>query len=154
MNEEEKPRLRFAHVGIEPPVEQGELPVSLIAVHSSACQRDDCEIPHSFWAPRGVRYRAARYVFLVAQCAWGGWSSEGPYTAGLFEEFLGESLVSSKTAREILWEQRPKRHTGKAKRFDAEDILSQLDPVWIDVQSEYGRCFLRRELAHKPDAGL
>jgi hypothetical protein len=156
MNEEEKPRLRFAHAGIEPPVEQGEQPVSLIAVHRSACQRDDCEIPKSFWNPRGVQYRSARYVFLVARCGWGVavFDSVGRYTAGLFGDFLGEALVPTNVARQILAEQRSKRHTRKAKRFDAEDILSQSDPVWIDVQSEYGRCFLRRELVHNPDAGL
>ncbi len=101
MNEEEKPRLRFAHVGIEPPVEQGEQPVSLIAVHRSACQRDDCEIPKSFWNPRGVQYRSARYVFLVARCGWGVpvFDSVGRYTAGLFGEFLGEALVPTNVAR-------------------------------------------------------
>jgi hypothetical protein len=138
MNEEEKPLLRFARVGIEPPFEQGEPPVSLIAVHSSTCQRDDCEILNRpLWSPRGVWYRSAQYRFLVTQCGWGVvvFDSVGRFTARLFGEFLAEELVPGNEARGILWEQRRKL-----------DILNRLEPVRIGVQSEYCRCFLRREL--------
>jgi hypothetical protein len=160
MNEEEKPRLRFAHIGVEPPwqadlVKVEPSPTMLIAIHHADCRRDDCvRVALIGCTIRRVSYCGLGYGMSLARCALSGTTlSEGPYTMKFFEAFLGEALVPTNKARQILWEQRPKRHTGKAKPFDAEDILSELDPVRIDVQSEYDRCFLRRELASS-DAGL